>query len=88
MDGKKVGTVVGFVWAPYLQKWSAAGAALFPDQVTVAKALLNGHIQGYVNGGFIIHAPPFNDDPNVVEHPLDTEECGAAAWKRMAVGTE
>jgi ABC-type amino acid transport substrate-binding protein len=72
MDGKKVGTVVGFVWAPYLQKWSAAGAALFPDQVTVAKALLNGQIQGYVNGGFIIHAPPFNDDPNVVEHPLHT----------------
>jgi ABC-type amino acid transport substrate-binding protein len=72
LDGKKVGTVVGFVWAPYLQKWSAAGAALFPDQVTVAKALLNGQIQGYVNGGFIIHAPPFNDDPNVVEYPLHT----------------
>jgi ABC-type amino acid transport substrate-binding protein len=70
MTGKKVGTVVGFVWAPYLQKWSASGAALFPDQVTVAQALLNGQIQGYVNGGFVIHAPPFNDTPKVVEHPL------------------
>jgi ABC-type amino acid transport substrate-binding protein len=72
LRGKKVGTVVGFVWAPYLQKWSASGAALFPDQVTVAKALLNGQIQGYVNGGFVIHAPPFNDSPDVVEHPLHT----------------
>ena len=76
MDGKKVGTVVGFVWAPYLQKWSASGAALFPDQVTVAKALLNGQIQGYVNGGFVIHAPPFNDSPDVVEHPLHTGDFG------------
>jgi ABC-type amino acid transport substrate-binding protein len=70
MTAKKVGTVVGFVWAPYLQKWSASGAALFPDQVTVAQALLNRQIQGYVNGGFVIHAPPFNDTPKVVEHPL------------------
>src|SRR5580700_696983 len=76
MDGKKVGTVVGFVWAPYLQQWSADGAALFPDQVTVATALLNGQIQGYVNGGFIIHAPPFNDDPNVLAHPLHTGDFG------------
>ena len=72
MDGKKIGTVVGFVWAPYLQKWSASGAALFPDQVTVGKALMNGQIQGYVNGGFVIHAPPFNDSPEIVEHPLHT----------------
>jgi ABC-type amino acid transport substrate-binding protein len=76
MDGKKVGTVVGFVWAPYLQKWSASGAALFPDQVTVGEALLNGQIQGYVNGGFVIHAPPFNDSQEVVEHPLHAGDYG------------
>ena len=51
-----MGTVIGYVWAPYLQKWSAAGAALFPDEVTVGKALLNGQIDGYINGEGVIHA--------------------------------
>lgn len=50
MEGKKVATVIGYVWAPYLQKWSASGAALFPDEVTAIQALLNGQVQGYVNG--------------------------------------
>ena len=70
MNGQKVGTVVGFVWAAPLQAWSATGAALFPDQTTVGQALMNGQIQGYVNGNMVIHAPPLSDSPNVVAHPL------------------
>ncbi len=70
MNGQKVGTVVGFVWAAPLQAWSPSGAALFPDQTTVGQALLNGQIQGYVNGNMVIHAPPLSDSPNVVAHPL------------------
>jgi ABC-type amino acid transport substrate-binding protein len=50
MDGKRIATVIGYVWAPYLQKWSATGAALFPDEVSAIQALLNGQVQGYVNG--------------------------------------
>jgi ABC-type amino acid transport substrate-binding protein len=70
LKGKKVGTVIGFVWAPYLQQWSASGAALFPDQATVAQALLNGQIQGYVNGQVLLHTPPLSDSPEVVAHQL------------------
>lgn len=64
MEGKKVATVIGYVWAPYLQKWSASGAALFPDEVTAVQALLNGQVQGYVNGtgGQV--------NPKMVAHPL------------------
>lgn len=76
MKGKRVGTVIGYVWAPYLQKWSASGAALFPDEVTVGKALLNGQIDGYINGEGIIHAVPFKDSPNVVAHRLHTGDFG------------
>jgi ABC-type amino acid transport substrate-binding protein len=76
MSGKKVGTVIGFVWAPYLQQWSASGAALFPDQATVAQALLNGQIQGYVNGEVILHTPPLNDSPNVVANRLHPGDFG------------
>ncbi|MGH7914690.1 MAG: substrate-binding periplasmic protein, partial [Candidatus Binataceae bacterium] len=76
MKGKRVGTVIGYVWAPYLQTWSAAGAALFPDEVTVGKALLNGQIDGYINGEGVIHAAPFKDAPNVVAHRLHTGDFG------------
>ena len=76
MEGKRVGTVIGYVWAPYLQKWSAAGAALFPDEVTVGKALLNGQIDGSINGEGVIHAAPFEDAPNVVAHRLHTGDFG------------
>jgi ABC-type amino acid transport substrate-binding protein len=76
MEGKKVGTVIGFVWAPYLQKWSATGGMLFPDQTTVAQALLNGQIDGYVNGEAAMHTPPLNDSPDVVAHPVQAGDFG------------
>jgi ABC-type amino acid transport substrate-binding protein len=76
MTGKRVGTVIGYVWAPHLQRWSASGAALFPDEVTVGKALLNGQIDGYINGEGVIHAAPFKDSPNVVAHRLHVGDFG------------
>jgi ABC-type amino acid transport substrate-binding protein len=80
MDGKKVGTVIGYVWAPYLQQWSTSGTVLFPDEVTVGQALLNGQIQGYVNGfdrfgpGHTILEQPLNG--RAVAHPLHPGDFG------------
>jgi ABC-type amino acid transport substrate-binding protein len=70
MDGKRVATVIGYVWASYLQKWSASGAALFPDEVTAVQALLNGQVQGYVNGtgGRV--------DPRMIAHALHPGDFG------------
>jgi ABC-type amino acid transport substrate-binding protein len=79
MQGKKVGTVVGFVWAPYLQKWSAQGAALYPDQASIGQALLNGQIQGYVNGDTAAEIPPLNNSSNVVQHQLKAGDYGLPA---------
>jgi ABC-type amino acid transport substrate-binding protein len=79
MEGKKVGTVVGFVWAPYLQKWSATGGVLFPDQATIAQALLNGQIDGYVNGEVLLHTPPISDSPDIVAHRLEAGDFGFPA---------
>ncbi len=76
MNGKKIGTVIGFVWAPYLQKWSASGTALFPDMTAVGQALLNDQIQGYINGYTAIHEPPLNDSPNIVAHTLHAGDFG------------
>jgi ABC-type amino acid transport substrate-binding protein len=80
MDGKKVGTVIGYVWASYLQQWSPSGASLFPDEVSVSQALLNGQVQGYINGferlgpGNTILEPPFNG--KAVAHPLHPGDFG------------
>ena len=79
MDGKKVGTVVGFVWAPYLQKWSSAGGVLFPDQATIGQALLNGQIDGYVNGEVLLHTPPISDSSDVVAQRLQPGDFGFPA---------
>ena len=76
MKGKRLGTVIGYVWAPYLQKWSASGAALFPDEVTVGQALLNGQIDRYINGEGVIHAAPLKDSTNVVAHRLHPGDFG------------
>lgn len=76
MNGKKIGTVIGFVWAPYLQKWSASGTALFPDMAGVGQALLNDQIQGYINGYTAIHEPPISDSPNIVAHTLHAGDFG------------
>ena len=70
MDGKRVATVIGYVWAPYLQKWSPSGAALFPDEVTAIQALLNGQVQGYINGS------GGRTDPRMVVHALHVGDFG------------
>jgi polar amino acid transport system substrate-binding protein len=80
LDGKKVGTVTGFVWAPFLQQKFGASASLFPDTATGGTALLNGQIDGWVNGGTTIDIPPFKDQKDkVVGHPLDPGTWGMPA---------
>lgn len=77
MEGKKVGTVTGFVWAPFLQQKFGANAMLFPDTVTGGTALLNGQIDGWVNGGTTIDVPPFKDQKDkVVGHPIPPNTWG------------
>jgi ABC-type amino acid transport substrate-binding protein len=57
---KTVGTVNGFVWEPYLQAALGDNAKLFPDQTTGITALLNGQIDGWVNGLTSFDSPPFS----------------------------
>jgi ABC-type amino acid transport substrate-binding protein len=68
LKGKKVGGVVGHVWAPFLQKAFGLNAVLFPNGVNVATALLNGQVDAYVNSTIVLQAAPINSSPNVVAH--------------------
>lgn len=60
LAGKRVGTVIGFVWAPLLQKAFGANAALFPNGAAGETALLNGQIDGWVNSDDSINGPVLN----------------------------
>jgi len=76
MQGKKVGTVVGFVWAPYLQTAFGSNAVLYPNSTEAAQALINGQIQGYVNSSDNEGNPPINNNPNIVPNLIQPGEYG------------
>jgi len=70
LDGKAVGTVNGFVWQPFLQQYFAANAKFFPDAVVGGTALLNGQLDGWVNGIVQLNQPPFDNAQDRVEGHL------------------
>jgi hypothetical protein len=75
MAKDSIGTVVGFVWAPYLQKLLGSNAKLFPDRASAGTALLNGQIQGYVDTATAALSPPLNS-PLVAAHRLSKGDFG------------
>jgi ABC-type amino acid transport substrate-binding protein len=70
LDGKMVGTVNAFVWQPFLQQYFGGNAKFFPDQVVGGTALLNGQIDGWVNGIVQLTQPPFDNAQDRVEGHL------------------
>src|SRR5262249_14818591 len=70
LDGKAVGTVNGFVWQPFLQQYFGGNAKFFPDQVVGGTALLNGQLDGWVNGIVQLTQPPFDKAQDQVEGHL------------------
>jgi ABC-type amino acid transport substrate-binding protein len=76
LKGKRVGGVVGHVWAPYLQKAFGSNAVLFPNGVNVATALLNGQVDAYVNSTVVLQAAPINNSPDVVAHLFKPGDLG------------
>jgi len=70
LDGKAVGTVSWFVWQPFLQQYFGTNSKFFPDQVVGGTALLNGQIDGWVNGIVQLTQPPFDQAQDRVEGHL------------------
>jgi ABC-type amino acid transport substrate-binding protein len=78
LKGRKVGTVLGYVWVPYLQQtFGAQNVELFQDEASVGQALLNGQIQGYVNGADSVLSPPLASHlSEVVAHDIKPGQFG------------
>jgi polar amino acid transport system substrate-binding protein len=75
MEGKKVGSLVGYVWAPFLEKWSASNTQLYQDQAAAGRALLNDQIQGYIDVSTVGANPPLNSS-KLVAHKLNAGDFG------------
>jgi len=54
----KIGGVVGEVWQPYIQKQYGSKSVFFPTDVAAATAMLNGQVQGFVDGSDFVLDPP------------------------------
>jgi polar amino acid transport system substrate-binding protein len=83
--GKKVATVIGFVWAPYLQKVFGSNAVLYPDAAAAETALLSGQVQGYVNSEVAIDDPVLSKARNVEIHTLKAGDFG---FPQSVIATE
>jgi ABC-type amino acid transport substrate-binding protein len=77
-SAKTVGTVVGFVWASYLQSALGANAKLYPDQTTGVTAMLNGQLDGWVNGLTSLDEAPIlsNNKDKITDHLLKAGDFG------------
>jgi len=77
LKGRRVGTVIGYVWATYLQKEFGSTAVLFPDATAAETALLNGQLEGYVNSNDSINGAVFSAaDGRVAAHLLKAGDYG------------
>jgi len=77
LKGRRVATVIGYVWATYLQQAFGSSAVLFPDSAGAETALLNGQIEGYVNSDDSVNGPVFSAaDGRVAAHLLKAGDFG------------
>lgn len=67
MEGKKIGVIVGQVWAELMQKAVGDDALLFQSQPQAAQALLNGQIDGYITGLTQMYNPPLSEHQDEIE---------------------
>lgn len=67
LNGKKIGVIVGQVWAELMQKAVGDDALLFQSQPQAAQALLNGQVDGYITGLTQMYNPPLNEHQKEIE---------------------
>ncbi len=72
LDGRKVGAIVGQVWAELLQKEIGDDAVLFQNQAQAGQALLNGQVDGYITGLTQMYNAPLSEHQDeIAAHELN-----------------
>jgi ABC-type amino acid transport substrate-binding protein len=74
----KIGAIVGEVWQPFITK-VYPNVVLFQTDTAAATALLNGQIDGFVDGDDFVDSPPLAGNSNVTYHDLSVGDWGLPA---------
>jgi ABC-type amino acid transport substrate-binding protein len=76
LKGKKVGTLTGSVYTPYLQKVFGSNTLEFPDQTAAGQALLNGQIDAWQDANLSRLTPPLDSANNITMTVLKAGDFG------------
>jgi ABC-type amino acid transport substrate-binding protein len=77
--GHKVGTVTGYVWTPYFQKFFGSSLQLYTSATDAQTAFVNGQLDAYMDADINYFNPPMSLSPNIALHSVSGGDFGIPA---------
>ena len=79
LTGHKVGTVTGYVWTPYFQKFFGSNLQLYTDDSDAKTAFMNGQIDAYLDADINYFSAPLSLSPTISLHSVAGGDFGIPA---------
>jgi ABC-type amino acid transport substrate-binding protein len=76
LQGHKVGTVTGYVWTPYFQKFFGSSLQLYTAASDAKTAFVNGQIDAYLDADINYFSAPLSLSPNISLHTVAAGDFG------------
>lgn len=76
LKGHKVGTVTGYVWTPYFQKFFGSNLQLYTGAADAKTAFMNGQVDAYLDADINYFSPPLNLSPELSLHTVSDGDFG------------
>lgn len=76
LQGHKVGTVTGYVWTPYFQKFFGSSLQLYTAASDAKTAFTNGQIDAYLDADINYFSAPLSLSPNIALHSVASGDFG------------
>jgi len=77
--GHKVGSVTGYVWTPYFQKFFGSDLLVYPTAKDAQTAFVNGQIDAYLDADLNYFSPPMSLSPTISVHAVSGGDFGVPA---------
>jgi ABC-type amino acid transport substrate-binding protein len=74
--GHKVGSVTGYAWTPYFQKYFGSDFLVYPTAKDAQTAFVNGQIDAYLDADINYFSPPMSLSPTISVHPVHAGDFG------------
>jgi ABC-type amino acid transport substrate-binding protein len=79
LTGHKVGTVTGYVWTPYFQKFFGSNLQLYTAASDAKTAFMNGQIDAYLDADINYFSAPLSLSPTIALHSVAGGDFGIPA---------